>query len=336
MLQHLGALGVKEAQAHTARPKEGRFPVGPHPHPQGGLLQRLPKEGLHLEIRYMLLALAQQCHAAGDAVEVPIVLVLQVAAGAKAVDFHRQQVLPRRHVGGDVKLGVQLAVLGEAHLLAVDAQSKGCLHAAKAQKHSLALPPGGQPEPLVVADGEVFLGHGRGGKVKAAGGHFHLKALVWALPVEGVLHVGVHGLAHAVHLPAGGHRHGGQSGKLLPGGGSPAGGDVLRRRVSHKGPKAIQGQNHLGLGNVPGFRLLECLIAAKGRVGLPAVYGTDNLSLSHRDQLLSCENPPRQGGRLAFIIAHGGPNRHKKKEDLSQIFFSLYQKIAGPRRGQPV
>ena len=148
--------------------------------------------------------LGEEHDRAGDAAQVPIVLVLQVAGVRKVHHLHGQQVLPRAAEVRDVELAGELAVLGKAGALAVDEDVVGGLRALKAQDQAAALKAHGQAEGAAVAAGGVLPRDvGRVGLELPAGLGPDVGILLPILP--GVDGVRVDGQAVALRLPAAGH-----------------------------------------------------------------------------------------------------------------------------------
>ncbi|CCX37559.1 putative uncharacterized protein [Clostridium sp. CAG:1013] len=284
-LRHLLSRWVEQGEPYPALSEQGDGHIGPHPHSERSLLQGLPKTGLHLEIHHVPGRFAVKPHAPVNAVEMPVVLVLQIALGAVPVHLHRQQVIPGLHQAGHVEFRVQLAVFRETSFFSIDSQGESGLHSAEMEVDLFSIPRVGQLELPVKAHSQVVLGHQGGVQLIVAPFQLHFKAAVLLSPGKGVNHIGVHWLTYSVHLPAGRYRHGGQIlqaflrvGPILR--------DRFRRGINGILPQAVQAQGQAGAFPVHGFGLLQSLVCPKGGVHLHPVHRVDDLFLSHNVLLL--------------------------------------------------
>ena len=172
---------------------------------QGGDLVVLDAEG----------GLGDQPDVPVDAGEVPVILILEVAALGKAEHRERNRIFARPEESGHPELGGELAVLRVARRLTVDPEVKGGLHPLKAQIDLLAREIFGQGEASAVTAGGVLRrDKGRVGELfrcfERRADHLRAGGLV----VPRVGDVGVDRLAESLQLPAPRHRDGGEAAKL--------------------------------------------------------------------------------------------------------------------------
>ena len=139
-----------------------------------------------------------QLHRAEDAAEAPVVLILQVASVAPAIDLHAEPVVALTNVRSDIELGGRHRILTISHPLAVHPDIHCRVDATEVEDEILR---------------EHFLRH-----IKEPGIRAHGIAVLVGRPVlrrlgghprailhEGIVDVDIDGCAVALRLPVAGH-----------------------------------------------------------------------------------------------------------------------------------
>ena len=172
--------------------------VGQIRHLSGGIVYGIVRRrhgdalavGVNFHILNGVLLPGQQIDVPENAVEPEKVLVLQIAAGAPFQHLGHQLVFALMHIRGQIKLRLQMAPLGEAHILPVHIQIQA---GGRPLKHDVGVP----RRPAAVQR--------EAGTVDAAG---VLIRHIGRVHRVGVVQIRIVGKIIPVHLPAGGHRLG--------------------------------------------------------------------------------------------------------------------------------
>ena len=154
-----------------------------------------------------------------DAGDVPVILVLQIAALGKAEHRQGNGVFTRTEELCHIKFRRELAVLRITCRFPVDPKIEGRFHPVKTQEDLFPHKMGGEGEaPAVTSGGVVRRDVRRVGELAffPEGGTDHVGAFSLVVPRVG--DVGVDGLSKTLRLPAPRHRDGGEAGKgrVLP------------------------------------------------------------------------------------------------------------------------
>ena len=104
----------------------------------------------------MQLRLCEQLHRAEQTTHTPEILILQPAAGGKAVHLHGQGVLARMDGGGHIKFGGGKGILGVADINAVAPDGGGAVGTVQAQVAACPVFRQGKAA-LILPDGVIIL-----------------------------------------------------------------------------------------------------------------------------------------------------------------------------------
>ena len=174
-------------------PFQGPGAAGPlHPDLDHRFGIPLAAPGAHPDIPDMLRGPRQQIHVPEDAGHAELVLTFQIGAHAPLEHQHRQQILPGMHKVGDIELAGGVGDLAVSHPLPVDPDVVKAVYPLKVQIEPPAAKVRVQGKAGAVGAAGVLMGH-KGRIVR-----------------DGIPHVAVLVFVQPLHLPAGGHRHGGK------------------------------------------------------------------------------------------------------------------------------
>ncbi len=219
--QNRVALGVEERglEFEAGRGGRGVFHRGADAQDAVAIMRVQP--GAHADVADVDRRRGAQRYVAEHAAEPPHVLVFEIAAHRPPHHADGDGVGAHADKGGDVELSGQAAACAVARALAVDPDVKSRIHALEAQDHLHPAPRLGDVKHAPIAAGGVLGGHAR------------------RVHREGVGHVGVVGIAIAVHLPVAGHGQRGP-GRVVKGLGPEAGRRFGRRLGVEEPPVAVQ------------------------------------------------------------------------------------------------
>src|ERR1700754_396028 len=98
------------------------------------------------EVADMLLGGAPKCDIAEDTTEAPHILIFEIAAGGKSIDFDGDDVAAGFYVGGDVEFGGVAAVDAVSDLMSVDPEKEAGIYTVESEEDPAAGPCCGQVE----------------------------------------------------------------------------------------------------------------------------------------------------------------------------------------------
>ena len=209
-----------------------------------------------------------EINVAVQARHVPHILAFEIGAVAPANHLHGDGILASVNVCGQVELGIVVAALRIAHVLAVEPNEGCAVKAIEVKEHALARCP-------VVGQGESAAVRAHGVLVDTV----HLTANEGRVAHEGVLHIDVDGFVVALHFPAGGHF------------------DVVpSQHVGGSAPEVIFSGTLEGVGGIVEFpgaveREVLCLLGCQPRIGIARVG-------AHR----FCGGVGDEGGVAVFLV----------------------------------